>query len=91
MEKMHYLKTSLQGQAAQLIRSLEITESNYKIAWKMICDRFQNKKLLINNHVKALFNLPIVKGESSIELRKLVDDFSKNLLSLEKLGTIEQQ
>jgi hypothetical protein len=85
-QKLQYLKSSLQGQAAQVIKSLEISETNYPIAWQLICDRYDNKKLLINNHVKALFNLTTVKNESAVELRKLLDDFSKNLLSLEALG-----
>lgn len=86
VQKLHYLKSSLSGQAAQKIQSLKMTEVNFKVAWELLCERYDNKRLLVNNHINGLLNLPLVKFESSLELRKLLDEFSTHILALEALG-----
>lgn len=55
VEKFHYLRLSLKGEAASVISSLEICEENYDTAWQLLKNRYENKPLLINNHVEALF------------------------------------
>lgn len=85
IQKLHYLRSSLHGQAAEIIKALEVCDTNYQVAWKLLCERYDNKKILVNNHVKALFNLPTIKNETAIELRKLCDDLTKHILSLDVL------
>ena len=85
-EKLHYLKACLKGDAAQIIQSMEITDVNYDIAWRMLKNRYENKKLIIHSHVKAIFELTPVKNEANYALRKLIDNFSKNIRALNALG-----
>ncbi|XP_072395063.1 uncharacterized protein [Diabrotica undecimpunctata] len=85
IQKFHYLRAFLGGEAAQVISSLEISAANYDIAWNLLCERFANTRLLIYNHTKALFDLQPVPKESSTHLRQLIDNVSKNLRSLESL------
>lgn len=85
IQKFHYLRSSLEGSAAQVIKSLEFTNENYPVAWDLLCQRYDNKRLLIDNHVKSLFNIePLIK-ESSYKIRQLIDTFSKHLRSLQSL------
>lgn len=86
IEKFYYLKSCLKGEAAQLIQSLEISQANYDIAWQMLKERYQNKKLIIHTHLKAIFELGTLKGESHQALRKLLDNFNKNVRALTALG-----
>ncbi|XP_057656751.1 uncharacterized protein LOC130894154 [Diorhabda carinulata] len=85
IQKFHYLRLSLKGEAADIIHSLEISAANYDIAWKLLTERFENKVLLVNNHVKAIFNLPAVNKESYFALRQLFDGFIKHTRALEVL------
>uniref|UniRef100_A0A6P7GQ42 Uncharacterized protein LOC114345092 n=1 Tax=Diabrotica virgifera virgifera TaxID=50390 RepID=A0A6P7GQ42_DIAVI len=85
IQKFHYLRASLSGEAAQVISSLEISAANYDIAWNLLCERFANTRLLIYNHTKALFALQPIQKDSSSYLRQLIDNISKNLRSLESL------
>ncbi|KAJ8971038.1 hypothetical protein NQ317_008710 [Molorchus minor] len=71
--------------AALVIKSLEISSANYEVAWNALLERYDNNKLLIHNHIKSLFNGEIILKESSSGIRKLIDDFSKNLRALEQL------
>ncbi|KAA5634918.1 DUF1759 domain-containing protein, partial [Pseudomonas aeruginosa] len=65
ISKFHYLRTSLKGNASSVIQSLEFTANNYKIAWELLTERYNNKKILINNHIQALFNVEQVQKDSS--------------------------
>jgi len=38
VEKLHYLKTCLKGEAELLIRSLTTTDENFERAWKILSD-----------------------------------------------------
>ncbi|XP_048481010.1 uncharacterized protein LOC119694823 [Plutella xylostella] len=86
INKFHYLRASLEGSAAVVIQSFEFSASNYAVAWKVLCERFDNKRLLIQNHVSALFNIDPISRESSVVLKRLIDNLNKNLRALESLG-----
>lgn len=85
VQKFHYLRASLEGGAAQVIRGVETTDSNYHIAWNMLCTRYNNNNVLIQNHIKALVNLPHVTVESSVNFRVMFDSVSKHIQSLKTL------
>jgi hypothetical protein len=86
INKFHYLRSSLEGGAAVVIRSIEFTANNYKNAWQLLCDRYNNKNILINNHLKSLMSVEPMTKESFKALRFMIDHISKNLRSLQALG-----
>ncbi|XP_060804621.1 uncharacterized protein LOC132902670 [Amyelois transitella] len=86
INKFHYLCTSLEGSAAVVIQSVQLSASNYAVAWKLLCDRFDDKRLLLQNHVSALFNIESITQESSVMLKRLIDQVNKNLCALESLN-----
>lgn len=86
INKFHYLRASLEGTAALVIQSIEFSANNYTVAWGLLCERFDNKRLLVQNHVSALFNLDAITKESSVALKRLLDQVNKNLRSLKSLG-----
>lgn len=79
---------SLEGGNAQLIRSLEFSARNYTIAWDLLCDRYEtlDTRLLVQNHIQALFSLELIKRESCQSIRRIIDTFTKNLRALGTLG-----
>lgn len=86
INKFHYLRSSLEGSASVVIKSIEFSSSNYNVAWNLLCERYNNKNILINNHLKALFNFEAINRESFKALRFIIDHFSKHLRALESLG-----
>lgn len=86
INKYHYLRASLEGSAALVIQSVEFSASNYSLAWKLLCDRYNNKRQLLQNHVSALFNIEPITRESSGHIKRVIDQVNKNLRSLETLG-----
>jgi hypothetical protein len=47
IQKFHYLKSSLSGEAERLISNLPMTASNYTSAWKLLVERYENKRLML--------------------------------------------
>ncbi|KAL0870369.1 hypothetical protein ABMA27_005379 [Loxostege sticticalis] len=86
INKFHYLRSSLEGSALVVIKSIEFTSKNYTVAWDLLCERYDNKNILINNHLKALCSIELINKESYKALRYLIDNISKNLRSLNTLG-----
>ncbi|XP_030757302.1 uncharacterized protein LOC115883129 [Sitophilus oryzae] len=86
IQKFHYLKVSLAGNAAEVVSSLEFSANNYAVAWDLLCDRYNNSRLLVQNHIKAIFNIQAFSKESSKTLRNIIDTLSKHLKALKQLN-----
>lgn len=86
VNKFHYLRSSLEGSAAVVVSSIEFSSSNYNIAWKLLCDRFDDKRLLIQHHVASLFGIESVTRETASSLKGIMDHLNKNLRALDSLG-----
>lgn len=86
VQKLHYLKSSVCGDAKNILHSLETSSSNYEVAWKLLNERYNNLRLIARNHLKELFSLPVMNRESLQNLRKIVDSTNKHLQALKALG-----
>lgn len=85
VQKFYYLQSCLKGDAAQVIHSIEINDLNYEIAFRLLRERYENKKFIIHSHVKCLFELAVVGKNTLVDLRNLVDTIQKNLRALKSL------
>nr|CAH7737235.1 unnamed protein product [Callosobruchus chinensis] len=86
IQKFHYLRASLVGDAANVLLSLEFSSLNYINAYKALNERYNNEKVLIHNHIQGIFNIEKINKESSAELRRVVDALSKHLRAIVQLG-----
>lgn len=86
IQKYHYLKSSLKGNAELVVNSVEFSSDNYIVAWELLLNRYNNNRLLVHNHVKALFSINSLTKESPVAIRKLIDTILKNLRALKILG-----
>ncbi|XP_055543764.1 uncharacterized protein LOC129729277 [Wyeomyia smithii] len=59
------------GAALGLIDLLPTTETNYSIAYDLLVDRYNNPKLLIQQHTRELFELKAVAFEAAVCLKIL--------------------
>lgn len=86
VQKLHYLKGCLSGEAEQLLKHLPLTASNYKICWSQLENRYNNKKYLSNCILKRLTGQRVLTSESSSGLKQLLDTTRECLHSLDNLG-----
>ncbi|XP_071052868.1 uncharacterized protein [Onthophagus taurus] len=85
VQKFHYLLSTLTGEARQVIASLEITNTNYDVAWDLVCSRYNNPRILVQNHIKALFKIERITSVNSNVIRTLIDNIRKHLRALNTL------
>ncbi|XP_076659886.1 uncharacterized protein LOC143363168 [Halictus rubicundus] len=71
VEKLQYLKMCLSGEASQLIAGVAVTDDNFKPAWKVVTDRYENKRVLVDIQLDLLFSLKRLTAESGVELKRL--------------------
>ncbi len=86
VQKLNYLKASLQGEAAQILSQLATNADNYRIGLKLLIDQYANRRFITHSHFSAIFNLPSVKSESAEQLRRLLIGFDENLMALRTQG-----
>ncbi|RLU26233.1 hypothetical protein DMN91_000026 [Ooceraea biroi] len=86
IEKFQYLISSISGDAAKIIESIELTEQNYTTAWELLQQRYDDPRSLKKKHIQCLFMMPIVAKESAKALRDLIDHTSRHLRVLKVLG-----
>lgn len=51
----------------------------------MLQERYENKRLIVSNHVNALSQIPTITRESPTALRLLLDSVQKHLRALKAL------
>lgn len=85
VQKIRYLLSSFKGEAFDVISSLEASAENYREAWQMLKDRYDNLSLIVGKHVKALFELLVMNRDNHATLRKLLDTILKHIRALKAL------
>ncbi|XP_029177615.1 uncharacterized protein LOC114945521 [Nylanderia fulva] len=85
-QKLHYLKASVTGEAVLLINHIQITDTSYDAAWKLLVDEYDNQYAIIFAHIQAFAELPIMKTETAADLKRLQDVVASSLAALDNLG-----
>ena len=87
VDKFQYLKSLLEGSAAQTISGLALTSSNYSHAVELLTKRFGSKQVIISKHIELLMQLPKVNdGNDLKQLRQLLDRTEAAVRSLQGIG-----
>lgn len=86
VQKYYYLKASLKEDAAHITENLEINDSSFDIAWRLLKGRFENKRLIVHNYIQSILDMPSSNKESLSHLRVLQDTTIKNVQSLKHIG-----
>lgn len=83
--KLQYLKSALKGDALRIIQTISITDSNYKVAWSLLEERYSNTREQIYAHLKRFMSISVVQNESASAILNLIDVTSEIIRSLECL------
>lgn len=81
VQKLHYLKTSVGGEAELLLRHIQISEANYVQAWETLKRRYSNKRLIVTSLLKRMFNQKKLNSQNSNHIKSLIDTTSECLNS----------
>lgn len=65
VEKMNYFKTKLEGEAAEVISGLTLTNANYQEVIRLLQQCFGQNEIIINVHYTSLMDLPASLSHTS--------------------------
>lgn len=85
VEKLQYLKASLTGTAAHLLKNTALTADNFQKAWDDLISFYENKRLLVNAAIQSLLSLKRMTRESATELEYLYTNLMQIFRTLETL------
>lgn len=86
VQKFRYLVRALEGEAALVIRAMEVTAENYPLAWQALEDRFHNKRRIVGKHIREILDAEKVDRVHPKKLQHLINSTSSHLRSLKSLG-----
>ncbi|XP_018394544.1 PREDICTED: uncharacterized protein LOC108773282 [Cyphomyrmex costatus] len=84
VQKLQYLKSTLTGDASGVISALEISAANYQIAWDILKERYDNRRMIVHTHIKAILDLPSLTKEDSTELRRILRTGQSDMYKLSR-------
>ncbi|XP_075156365.1 uncharacterized protein LOC142229664 [Haematobia irritans] len=88
VEKLYHLFQKTTGEAREINRHIPLTSEGFEIAWENLRNQYENKRIVINNQLRTIFNLPQCAQECSNGLKKLQREIN-NAISVLKLYKID--
>ncbi|XP_011859538.1 PREDICTED: uncharacterized protein LOC105557023 [Vollenhovia emeryi] len=86
VQRLHYLKSSVAGEASLILKNISVTEANYKTAWAELLQRYENKRMIVSTNLRAILDLPSMKSEHAAELKRVYDTVNDSIHALKNLG-----
>lgn len=86
VHRLQYLHSCLKGEAFDIVRNLALVDSNFKIAWDLLIERYADKRRLVHEHIHSLMSLPHMNSESANALSALRDKANVAIKALKHLG-----
>lgn len=80
--KLYHLDKALVGDAAGVLDAKIVSEGNYQQAWDLLSERYENKRVIVESHIRGLFSLKPMRFESHKELRALLNESTHHVESL---------
>ncbi|XP_011859306.1 PREDICTED: uncharacterized protein LOC105556806 [Vollenhovia emeryi] len=90
VERLHYLRSSVEGAPAQLIAGFIMAGGSLTPSWELLKDRYENKRLLIHACLDKLFasSTPVPRKAASLD--RLVSGVREALKGLEALEVMDK-
>ncbi|XP_039315422.1 uncharacterized protein LOC105198944 [Solenopsis invicta] len=85
VEKLQYLKLSLIGPPALLLKNTSLVAENFQKAWDSLVAYYENTRLLLDSALQSLFDIKRMTKESAGELEKLYTHVTQIYRTLETL------
>lgn len=85
-QKMYYLRSCLTGPALDMVSSIPMTDSNYEPLLQRLRQRYDNRSLVIQAHIRALLDSPRMDTDSPRSLQRLHSHVESHVAALKALG-----
>lgn len=89
--KLFHLEKALIGKASGVLNEKIINDGNFEQGWKVVCEQYENKRLLVESHLAGLLNVKKMSNDSSQELQRVLNETKNHVDSLEYLNVDHAQ
>jgi len=72
------------GDAGTVISLLETLDANYSVAWNLLKERYDNKRVIVQTHIRSIIDLPIMSKENA-RLRQIANGAARHVHALKAL------
>ena len=83
VEKLHYLRESLEGGPATKISTFPLTSHSLKISWDLLIKNYENPRLIISEHLDPIVNIKTPTHRDAESLLELISTVTDANLALE--------
>ncbi|XP_060861782.1 uncharacterized protein LOC132938783 [Metopolophium dirhodum] len=91
VQKLYYLRSCLSGPALDIVSSIPMVDGNYEVFTERLKQRYDNRSLVIQTHIRALLDAPRVDTATIEALQLLHSHIGSHVAALKALGQpIEQ-
>ena len=73
VEKLHYLKISITGNASSLLKHITISKTNFGVPWVALLQKFNQSRCIIEAELIELLHIPAVETKNVVYLKCLRD------------------
>lgn len=84
-ERLHYLKSYLQGEPASMIAFLPICASNYPVAWSILEEYYNMPSLIVEEHLRAIHELKKMKRATYTDMLQFLNIAETHCNALDKI------
>ncbi|XP_037811673.1 uncharacterized protein LOC119603636 [Lucilia sericata] len=84
--KLYHLRNKTRGEAGAIVKRYALSNDNFELAWNALKTRYENKRVLVDNQIKILFDIPAAINEDSESIRKIQSSVNDSLATLSTLG-----
>lgn len=86
ISKFSHLQSLLDGEAADTVKGLSLTEDNYAVAKTLLNERYGRKERIIFAHIQRLLNIEVSKIKATNKLWQLYNELQINIRGLDNCG-----
>lgn len=86
-QKFHYLKNSVDGDAANVLDGWHTVGENYQPAYDALIHLYENKYRIVLAHIDELHKMPKLINETYEGLRQMIDTTNRALRQLRVIGS----
>lgn len=85
IQKLHYLLSVLEQEPLNLVKHLPLSNENYSVAYKLLVDRYENKRLIADKHLEQILSASC-QTLTCKNLKRFVNTLNENIQALKALG-----
>ncbi|XP_066596618.1 uncharacterized protein [Prorops nasuta] len=86
IQKFHYLKSCLTGEAGSIIQTLAVTSDNYVSAWETLTSRYTIKRVITSSLINRFMSISNASSKNTASIKTLRDVSATTIDALKNLG-----